>query len=550
VSTEQESMALDLADKAPSSQPAIAARVWGVVGRVLELVGDRLNPILVKETRQALKSRQFLCTFMLLLFLSWGWSILGIANIGPAAASGSHGSEMFVGYFVILAFALMVVVPFGTFRSLAAEQESRTYELLSITALGSRQIVAGKLGSAALQMSVYLSAVSPCLSFTYLLRGIDLLTIFLILFWISLASLGCSAIGLLLATITSRKQFQVIPMIVAVLGFFYGFGLMIAGAISFIMDGGPALYSESGFWVINGALLTGFAAYFVMVCEAAAARLSFASDNQSTRLRVIMLAHYLIFAGWMAAAWMLFPERERETAAAPLLLIFMICVSVHWYIMGALMVGESPRLSSRVKRKLPRSFLGRMFLTWFYPGPGTGYVLALCGLACALLTMGIIAFFGDRAGLFPRRPWVPTVDAICTFGMLAVSYITIYLGLGLLLMRALRRFTSNGLALSVFLQIILVLFGCVVPLVIQWTLPQFRHASYSILQITNPFWSLSEVLSGTVPLETPLLVTFVPAAAVVVFFMNIPGLVREIRNIRIMTPERVTEDDARSTPYR
>ena len=537
-------MVSSLADRAPSSPAAIAVRVWGVVERALELVGDRLNPILVKETRQALKSRQFLCTFMLLLFLSWGWSILGIANIGPAAASGAHGSEMFVGYFVILAFALMVVVPFGTFRSLAAEQESRTYELLSITALGSRQIVAGKLGSAALQMSVYLSAVSPCLSFTYLLRGIDLLTILLILFWISLASLGCSAMGLLLATTTSRKQFQTIPMIVAALGLFYGCAMIIAGAVAFVMEGGPALYSESGFWIVSGAMLTGFAAYFVMICEAAAAKLSFASDNRSTRLRIIMLAHYLIFAGWMAAGWMLFPEREREMATAPFLFIFMFCVSLHWYVMGALMVGESPRLSSRVKRKLPRSFLGRVFFTWFYPGPGTGYVLSLCGLVCALLTVGLTIFFGDRAGLFPRRPGTPTIDAIWTFGVLGVSYIAVYLGLGLLLMRALRRFTSNGLALSVSLQILLVLFGCVVPLVIQWTLPQFRHVNYSILQITNPFWSLSEVLGSSLSPETPLLVTFVPAAAVAVFLMNIPGLIREISVIRIMTPERVTDDDA------
>ena len=54
--------------------------------RTLVRLGDRLNPILVKETRQALKSRQFLITFVLLLFCAWGWSVLGIARIGPGAA--------------------------------------------------------------------------------------------------------------------------------------------------------------------------------------------------------------------------------------------------------------------------------------------------------------------------------------------------------------------------------------------------------------------------------------------------------------------------------
>ena len=53
------------------------------IGRLLRLVGDRLNPILVKETRQALKSKQFTITFGLLLIAVWAWTILGVAFIGP-----------------------------------------------------------------------------------------------------------------------------------------------------------------------------------------------------------------------------------------------------------------------------------------------------------------------------------------------------------------------------------------------------------------------------------------------------------------------------------
>ena len=45
----------------------------------------------------------------------------------------------------MLSVPLVVIVPFGAFRSLAVEQEDRTYELMSITALAPRQIVAGKL---------------------------------------------------------------------------------------------------------------------------------------------------------------------------------------------------------------------------------------------------------------------------------------------------------------------------------------------------------------------------------------------------------------------
>ena len=550
MSAESNSIELEINKTASPADVKIAERAWKSFEDLLERIGDRLNPILVKETRQALKSRQFLITFALLLILGWGWSILGIATIGPGASAGSHGGEMFLGYFIILAFPLMVVVPFGTFRSLAAEQESRTYELLSITALGPRQIVAGKLGSAILQMSVYLSAVSPCIGFTYLLRGIDFLTIILILFWITLASLGASAIGLLMATSSPRKQFQAIPMVGQVIGFFWIFGLLIAAAVNFIEQGGSSLFSESWFWIVNAAILTAFAAYFVMICEASASRLSFASDNHSTRLRMIMVLHYLLFTGWIVVVWMLVPEQSRRYALEFFVLAFMIAAGIHWYVMGMIMIGEMPTLSERVKRQLPQSFLGRMFLTWFYPGPGTGYALAICGLICTLLTAGIGMIVGQSAGPGPvRGTRMMNFEVLLTFGVLGLSYVTFYLGLGLLLIRALRRVTSVGIMLSILLQVLLLLIGCLVPLVIHLTSPELRYGTYSLLHTSNPFWTLMEICNRTsLPQQAPFLVIFVPLAAAVVFMLNLPSLIGEIRNIRIAKPQRVAEDDAELTP--
>lgn len=114
------------------------------------------------------------------------------------------------------------------------------------------------------------------------------------------------------------------------------------------------------------------------------------------------------------------------------------------------------------------------------------------------------------------------------------------------MIRALRRVTSAGLALSILLQILLVLIGCLVPLVIHWTSPNLRYSNYSLLHISNPFWTLAEVGDNqSLPIQTPYLLIFVPMAAVVVFSLNLPGLIREIRNIRIVKPQRVSEDDAK-----
>jgi hypothetical protein len=543
MSTESE-FALDIEPMLLPAEKRTARRIWDSIEAALERIGDRLNPILVKETRQALKSRQFLVTFTLLLFLGWGWSIMGIAWIGPGAFVGTHGADMFTGYFMILSFPLLIIVPFGAFRSLAAEQETRTYELLSITALGTRQIVLGKLGSAMLQMSVYLSTITPCLGFTYLLRGIDLLSIFLVIFWLTIASLGLSALGLLMATITPRKQFQVIPMIASILGFFGCFWGSIPLCIEFLRSGGGArMYTEWEFWAANGAVLTAFTGYFLMVCEASAARLSFGSDNRSSRLRAIMVLHQMLFTGWMVVPWMLEKNHHPEMS-----MVFMTMAGIQWYILGAMMIGESPNLSSRVKRQLPQSFLGRVFLTWFYPGPAKGYMLAITGILCTLATVAIGALISEIMGWGNASSWPGQMrfgDQILSYAALGLSYIIIYLGLGLLLMRVIRRFAAAGILMSVLIQVLMLLMGCLVPLIIQLTMPHLRNQNYSLLQITNPFWTLTEVVGPRPPLiQLPILLAFVPLTAVVVFIMNLRGLIREVRNIRIIKPQRVLEEDA------
>ena len=73
---------------------------------------------------------------------------------------------------------------------------------------------------------------------------------------------------------------------------------------------------------------------------------------------------------------------------------YMVLASLYWFAAGSLMNGESPELSPRVKRRLPTSLVGRAMFTWFNPGPGTGYVFAVCNLIVAA-----------RNGKCMRRVW-------------------------------------------------------------------------------------------------------------------------------------------------
>jgi len=522
------------------------ARWWATAESLLERAGDRLNPILVKEARQALKSRLFVVTFGLLLICAWGGTIVGLAIIGPEAAFGFRGSTMFAVYFVILAFALLVIVPFGAFRSLAVEQEDRTYELLSITALGPAQIIRGKLTSALLQMLIYLSAISPCLGFTYLLRGIDFVTILYILGWLVLASLGLSAIALLLGTLTEQRQLQVILSVMTIVGLLFAFGVAISVAMIVLFE--EALpFSEPQFWTTSGALLSVYLSYLVLIYLAAVSRITFASQNRSTPLRIVMVVQHMLFTGWLAVLAIVVQIGDPDFYA-----FCMIILVLHWYAMGSVMLGESPELSLRARRRLPQSFLGRVFFTWFNPGPATGYVFALCGtLASAAMTAAGAAVVGNLGGVVVRgaRLSADRVFGVFLLGVLSLCYVAFYLGVALLLIRLLRRWARIDVLGATLIQVVLVLVGCGLPPVIQAMSLPWRSQGWTVLQATNFFWTLSDLAAGQrLPPGMEQTVWLLPAMALAVFVLNLRGILREVEYVRVAKPTRVAEEDAALAP--
>ena len=67
-----------------------AGRAWQRVELWLSRAGDWLNPILVKETRQALKSRQFVITFLLVLGACLGTCLVPSGRAGVVVDTTSE----------------------------------------------------------------------------------------------------------------------------------------------------------------------------------------------------------------------------------------------------------------------------------------------------------------------------------------------------------------------------------------------------------------------------------------------------------------------------
>ena len=257
----------------------------------LERLGDRFNPIVVKEVRQALKSRQFVATFLLLLLAAWAGSIFGVSYLGESIDYGSPAVTFYAGFLFALCTATLVIVPFSTFRSIVEERTETTLELLQITALSPAQIVRGKTLSAMVQVMVYYCAIAPFIAFTALLPGFDIVHMFFSLVMLLITALCFSLIALAIGTQARNTTYQSLSSLFVIAMAFGGmmtfFGFMTAA-------GNRIRFDESDTWwalalVVFLGLSTGY------VCEQAAiAQLTFDSDNRSTGIRLATGAQWLV----------------------------------------------------------------------------------------------------------------------------------------------------------------------------------------------------------------------------------------------------------------
>jgi hypothetical protein len=141
----------------------------------------------------------------------------------------------------------------------------------------------------------------------------------------------------------------------------------------------------------------------------------------------------------------------------------------------------------------------------------------------------------------------PGLHEVLFLLLIGWGYLVAHLGLGLLLVRLLRRFATVTMLASVLIHFLLLLAGSGIPTAIQLMSVELRFVEYSFLQITNPVWSLAHVGDGGM-IEGQVLVIVVPAVAICVLLLNLRGVIRELQQVRIAPPPRVVEDEEELHP--
>jgi hypothetical protein len=147
------------------------------VAAFIEHVDDGLNPIVVKELRQAVKSWAVTVGLLVLLAVQMVATALLLssrfAEINDEATRGKVGRELFDSLQFGLGACVLYLIPIHAGVRLVLERADGSLELMNISGLSGEAIVIGKLFTALILTLLVSSCCLPFLTFAYLLGGVD-----------------------------------------------------------------------------------------------------------------------------------------------------------------------------------------------------------------------------------------------------------------------------------------------------------------------------------------------------------------------------------------
>lgn len=491
-------------------------------------VGDALNPILVKETRQALKSRQFVVTFSALLFAALAWTIVGSLSMMPRIYTTPSAPRMLIGYYVVLALPMLIVIPLAAYRSLEGEIDDGTLELLSITTLTPWQIVLGKLASAMLQMVLYFVALFPCVAYAYTLRGVDLPTTLLMLATLVVAGVLLTIVALFFAPL-SRSRTGRISTLLSTLSILvaveWGLAFLMIGMILY----GNPLTAGQMFFVVTASLLIATSLGHLML-TATAAQLTPESENRSTHLRLSLMVLTAVMLGVATMGALMLDQY-----GVPVVMFLAFALGFIWAVGGSMMSAESPAMTPRIRRELPSSFVARCVLTWLTPGPAAG-------LAFATVNIVVVAMFLTYGLEYLIRTPNVWSTRYAFLGPLVITYAAYLVGMLVIVRWVIAVIRINNhprVELGLAALVVVAVMSALAPYAIGLHLNDYRPYSYSYWQVTNWAWTLMMVARG-MDLGGTLALIAIPSVAG--FLLTLIASPQLVMPRRIATPERVMQE--------
>lgn len=433
-----------------------------------------LNPIVIKELRQAVRS--WAVTGMLLLFLI----VLFIASLiflvtqsFDASPNMQLGGIMFSVFVVILAGASVFFIPLYVGVRVAVERQENNPDLLYVTTLSPARIIRGKFLCGAYVALLFFSACMPFMAFTNLLRGVDLPTVFYILFYLFVAVCAANMIAIFLACIPASRPFKIL---FAIAGFFASFWIvipLIALSLEFMRSGVGAMMSGRDFWIGTLTALAIIAAITGLFFVLSVALISPPSANRALPVRIYMTVIWLL-GGLLAFGWV------AQTGETQRILVWTYSTFIMMMFSLIVIISNSDQPSLRIQRRIPRSPLKRPFAFFFFNGAAGGLLWVGGILAATCFLTNVIT----RA--FPRTAYPPiTASGGNVWFITTAAYAFAYALTALFIHR--KFLSRRSPRLAGLLAVLLAAAWAVAPSIVLFFLNQLSWESVSGLQLGNIF---------------------------------------------------------------
>lgn len=322
-------------------------------------VAERLNPMLVKEVRQALNGRLFRVGYLLALTAAFC-----IAMVMLMSGGRPNGAALALAMFGCMGVSIFAFVPLSAFMSMGGEWDENTYDLLVLSNLTPRRIVWGKLGAAFVQTLVSFSAFLPFFVFAFLLRGVNLPSLLLLLGGALVVSPAAALVAIGLSSLTTNRFLRIVLLVVLVAGLFMLVGGSIGLGSEFLAIG------FSSMSLLQQCAIIGVLASVALVigwisAETACTRLAHPEENRSTGLRITLLLAVLGGIAW--GRYAITQGADLEFVSALWLIAQFVLV-----LPAASFVTEPEPLGRRVAHELPRRGLLALLVSPLLPGGGRG----------------------------------------------------------------------------------------------------------------------------------------------------------------------------------
>lgn len=361
-------------------------------------IDNTINPIVVKELRQAVNGRfvsAVLILFLLISVVSMGVALMVVD--GQPGVSNDYGQGVLMWMNGVLIVTCLLFLPTFAAARLAGEWSDTNTDLYFITTIKPRAIVWGKVLATALLAVLIYSACMPFMMLTFLLRGVDLPTIAIVLVVGFMTTLACIQFGVFAATLTTSRGFRVL-IAMGLLMLLGNQAITQIVSTAGIIQSGIATQMDTGiFWAAAGSILLAYACVMSLFYAFSVAMISPPTSNRAVAVRlnmlIILLINLLVLGAWAFASspaftsvtgWATAPSDAIEAVMFIWLFGTVGLVTLQMFVA----VCEREHPGDRVRKAIPRNPLLRPFALVLFSGGAGGMVFAWLLMAISVFGAG------------------------------------------------------------------------------------------------------------------------------------------------------------------